>query len=321
MTTAYTPDEGSPHSAAGAACPPSDASVPSRPLLSIVIPAYNERQRLPRSLKAVRRYLDRQPYPAEVIVVDDGSGDDTAQLVAHRAQHWRALRLIHTPHRGKGGAVRAGLLAARGEYTFICDADFSMPVTEIAKFLPPHLAHPEVAIAVREGPDARRYGEPYHRHLMGRVYNAVVKTFALPGIQDSQCGFKLIRTDIAQRLAAAQTLDGWGFDVELLFLARRWGHRIDEIGIDWYYAPSSRISPLRDALSMTRDVLRVRRNARRGLYDASAQDPARDDAPATADAAAERPSAPIKQASWRPSGGATASPAMPTTPTRERTAR
>jgi dolichyl-phosphate beta-glucosyltransferase len=298
---------------------PQDAGPHDVPLLTIVIPAYNERQRLPRSLKALRRYLDQQPFAAEVIVVDDGSGDGTAQFVAHRALHWRALRPIRTPHRGKGGAVRAGLLAARGAYTFICDADFSMPVAEIAKFLPPHLPHPEVAIAVREGPDAHRYGEPYHRHLMGRAYNAVVKTFALPGIQDSQCGFKLIRTDIAKRLAAAQTLDGWGFDVELLFLARRWGYRIDEIGIDWYYAPSSRISPLRDALSMTRDVLRVRRNARRGLYDAPPD--ARDESPNPADAALDRPSAPVTRPSWPPPAQVAASRATPATPARERTAR
>ena len=195
-----------------------------------------------------------------------------------------------------------------------------MPVTEIAKFLPPHLPDPEVAIAVREGPDAHRYGEPYHRHLMGRVFNAVVKTFALPGIQDSQCGFKLIRTDIAQRLAAAQTLDGWGFDVELLYLARRWGHRIDEIGIDWYYAPSSRISPIRDALSMTRDVLRVRRNARRGLYDAPAKPRPRRSAQ---DGGCRRAplGSPSSSHQWQQSERAAASPAMPATPARERTAR
>ncbi len=298
---------------------PQDSASAEEPalLLSIVIPAYNERQRLPHSLKVVRKYLARQSFAAEVIVVDDGSGDGTAELVEHRAMHWRALRLIRTAHQGKGGAVRAGLLAARGVYSFICDADFSMPVTEIAKFLPPQLADPELAIAVREGPEAHRYGEPYFRHVMGRIYNAVVRTLALPGIQDSQCGFKLIRSDIARRLAAAQTLDGWGFDVELLYLARRWGYQIAEIGINWYYAPSSRISPLRDALSMTRDVLRVRRNARAGVYErpsGSAASAAGDGSPAVAPAPVSEPR-PLR------SERMAASRAMPATPARGRTAR
>jgi dolichyl-phosphate beta-glucosyltransferase len=235
-------------------------------LLSLVIPAYNERPRLPHTLRILRKYLTRQHLAAEVIVVDDGSTDGTAEVVAHRVRYWPALHLIRCEHRGKGGAVRAGLLVARGRYTFICDADFSMPISELPKFLPPHLLDPEIAIAVREGPNAHRHGEPLHRHLMGRIFNAVVRALVLPGIQDSQCGFKLMRTDIAKRLARAQTLDGWGFDVELLYLAQRWGYRIAEVGINWYYAPSSRISPLRDSWSMTRDVLAVRRNARAGRY-------------------------------------------------------
>jgi glycosyltransferase involved in cell wall biosynthesis len=238
------------------------------PLLSLVIPAYNERERMPRTLRAMRRYLAESTITAEVIVVDDGSTDGTPDLAERRAQRWPALRVLRMTHRGKGHAVREGLLAAQGRYTMFCDADLSMPIAELSKFLPPDRVDGEVVIASREAAGAHRYGEPLRRHLMGRAFNLLVRALALPGIQDSQCGFKCFRTDIARRLAAAQTLDGWGFDVELLYIARRWGYRVVEVGVNWYYAPSSRISPLRDSWHMARDVYAVRRNSRAGRYDA-----------------------------------------------------
>ena len=236
------------------------------PLLSLILPAYNEERRLPRTLRSIRRFLATQPYQAEVIVVDDGSGDDTAKLVARRATRWSALRLVTTPHRGKGHAVRAGLLVSRGAYCFLCDADLSMPIAELSKFVPPRRDTDVIVIGSREAPGARRYGEPHHRHVMGRVFNLLVRLLALPGIQDSQCGFKCLPGGLARRLADAMTIEGWGFDVELLYVARLWGCRIVEEPIDWYYAPSSRIHALRDSWRMTCEVMRVRRNARRGLY-------------------------------------------------------
>lgn len=251
------------------------------PLLSLILPAYNEERRLPRTLRSIRRFLATQPYEAEVIVVDDGSDDDTAKLVARRAIRWPALRLVSTPHRGKGHAVRAGLLASRGDICFLCDADLSMPIDELSKFVPIRHADQTIVIGSREAPGARRYGEPAHRHLMGRVFNALVRLLALPGIQDSQCGFKCLPGDLARRLATAMTIDGWGFDVELLYVARRWGCLVVEEPIDWYYAPSSRIHPLRDSWLMTREVMRVRRNARHGLY-ARPETPAPELAVATA---------------------------------------
>jgi hypothetical protein len=236
------------------------------PFLSLVIPAYNESERLPVALDAVKAYLVRQPYTAEVLVVDDGSADGTPALVKARSEAWPALRLIEAPHRGKGHAVKLGLLESRGRYTFFCDADFSMPVEEIAKFLPDALGDFDVAIASREGPGAHRYGEPIYRHLMGRVFNTFVRWAVLPGIQDTQCGFKCLRGELARQLASIQTVDGWGFDVELLCAARLWGCQIIEVPIDWHHSASSRIHPLRDSWQMARESLAVRRNARRGRY-------------------------------------------------------
>ncbi len=226
-------------------------------------------ERWPKSLRELRAFLDRQPYAAEVIVVDDGSSDATADLVREAAQRWPALRLLQTPQSGKGHAVRQGLLAARGVYSFFCDADFSMPVSQIPKFLPPQLTNVDIAIATREGPGARRFGEPLRRHIMGRIYNALVRALALPGIQDSQCGFKCLRADIGRQLAAVQTINDFGFDVELLYVARQWGYRIVEIPVDWYYSPSPNIHALRDSWRMTRDLLTVRRLARAGHYHAA----------------------------------------------------
>ncbi|MGH2484542.1 MAG: glycosyltransferase [Ktedonobacterales bacterium] len=238
----------------------------SAPLLSLILPAYNEEGRLPHTLRAIRRFLAEQPYAAEVIVVDDGSADATAALVERRALRWPKLRLVRTPHRGKWSAVRAGLLASRGAYCFLCDADLSMPISELVKFIPPQETDGAVVIASREALGAHRYHEPSHRHVLGRVFNALVRALALPGVQDSQCGFKCLPGGLSRRLAAAMTIDGWGFDVELLYVARLWGHRIVETPIAWHYAPSSRIHPLRDSWRMTREVMRVRRNARLGLY-------------------------------------------------------
>jgi dolichyl-phosphate beta-glucosyltransferase len=238
------------------------------PFLSIVIPAFNEAARLGESLDAMESYLARQPYAAEVLVVDDGSTDGTADLVRARAETWTALRLVEGPHRGKGHAVKVGLLATTGEYTFLCDADLSMPIAELAKFLPEGMDGCDVAIASREGPGAHRYGEPLYRHVMGRVFNAFVRWTLLAGIQDSQCGFKCLRGDLARRLAELQTVEGWGFDVELLCVARLWGRRIVEVPIDWYFSPSSRINPLSDSWRMVREVLAVRRNALSGRYAA-----------------------------------------------------
>jgi dolichyl-phosphate beta-glucosyltransferase len=236
------------------------------PFLSLVIPAFNEAARLPGTLDTLSAYLSAQHYAAEVLVIDDGSTDGTAACARARADKWPALRLICAPHRGKGHAIKLGMLAAAGQYVFLCDADLAMPITELAKLLPGPGQDVEIAIGSREGVGAHRYDEPLYRHLMGRAFNLLVRWLVLPEIQDSQCGFKCLRGDLAHRLAEIQTIDGWGFDVELLYAARLWGAYIVEVPIAWYYVPSSRIHPVLDSWRMTRDVLRVRLNAHRGVY-------------------------------------------------------
>lgn len=238
------------------------------PLLSIIIPAYNEARRLPTTLPQVITFVEAQDVPLDILVVDNGSTDRTAEIAREFAAQHPCVTVLSQPTRGKGAAVRKGMLEGRGEYLFICDADLAMPIEELGKFLPSTLGEYDIAIASREAPGAVRYDEPWYRHLMGRVFNLAVRLLAVPGIQDTQCGFKSFRRDVARDLIAVQTLDGWAFDVELLHVAGRRGYRIVEVPIHWYYGANSRISPFRDSWNMLWDVLRIRRNGRAGLYDA-----------------------------------------------------
>ncbi len=236
-------------------------------MLSIIIPAHNEEHRLPPSLNKIIAFLERQPYAAEIIVVENGSVDRTAQVVRDFAATHSNVVLIQEARRGKGVAVRRGMLAARGEYRFICDADLSMPIEELAKFLPPALDGYDVAIASREAPGARRYNEPVYRHLMGRIFTTIVKLLAVRGFEDTQCGFKCFRAAAARDLFSVQRLNGMSFDVEALFIAQRRGYTIVEVPISWYFSAESRVRLIDDSLRMVGELLQVRRNWRRGVYD------------------------------------------------------
>jgi glycosyltransferase involved in cell wall biosynthesis len=234
--------------------------------LSVVIPAYNEERRLGATLDQICGFLCGQPWHWEVRVVDDGSQDRTAAIVEAAAAREPRVRVQREPHRGKGGAVKAGLLTAEGQYRFICDADLSMPIAEIRRFLPPALTGFAVAIGSREGVAARRIGEPMHRHLMGRMFNLGVRWLTLPGIQDSQCGFKMFTADAVRAIFPQVTVDGWAFDVEVLTIARVRGLRVVEVPIEWHYRRESQINMVRDGFAMLREVLRIRARAMRGLY-------------------------------------------------------
>ncbi len=235
-------------------------------LLSLIIPAYNEEHRLPKTLEKVLHFIQQQAYPAEILVVENGSTDRTAEIVRTFARHCPNLFLLSEAAPGKGNAVRRGMLAAQGEFRFMADADLSMPIEEVNRFLPPQLTDFDIAIASREAPGAIRYDEPAFRHYGGRVINTLIRLMALPGLNDTQCGFKCFRADVAEDLFRHQTLTGWSFDIELLYIARTRGYRIVELPIPWYYRAESKINPLQDALRMAKDILVIRKNARLGKY-------------------------------------------------------
>ena len=234
--------------------------------LSIVIPAYNEARRLGGTIETVVAALRGAPWTWEVRVVDDGSLDQTVALAQQYADAEPRVVVQREPHRGKGGAVKAGLLAATGAYRFICDADLSMPIAELHRFLPPALEGFDVAIGSREGKGARRVGEPLYRHLMGRLFNTAVQRLALPGIEDSQCGFKMFTAEAVQAIFPQVTVDGWAFDVEALTIARVRGLRIVEVPIEWHYRDESQVSMLRDGPVMIRELVRIRWRAFTGIY-------------------------------------------------------
>ena len=242
--------------------------------LSVIIPAHNEERRLPPTLKAVDAYLEKQTYDSEIVVVENGSQDLTAVVTeAFAADHPR-VRLLREHGRGKGLAVRRGMLEGLGAHRFICDADLSMPIEELAKFVPPAVTGCDVAIGSREVAGSRRFNEPPYRHIQGRVFSNLVKLFALPGFEDTQCGFKCFSAQAAEDVFSVQRFDGMSFDVEVLYIAVQRGYCVREIPIDWYYRAESRVNPIADPLRMLRDILRIRRNWRQGLYDPPSTDPA-----------------------------------------------
>jgi glycosyltransferase involved in cell wall biosynthesis len=239
------------------------------PLLSIIIPAHNEERRLPHTLEQVFDFLGKQGYTSEVVVVENGSTDRTLEIAREHAGRHSNLRVIHTDELGKGRAVRLGMLAAGGEFRFMCDADLSMPIEQVNRFLPPAVTEFDVAIGSREVKGSARYDEPAHRHLGGRFINLLIRLLILPPLQDTQCGFKCFRGTVAENLFKDQTMIGWSFDIEVLFMAYQRGYRVLEIPIDWYYRSESKVSAVRDALRMISDIFRIRTNDRRGLYDAN----------------------------------------------------
>ncbi len=238
----------------------------NKPYLSIIIPAYNEEDRLPRTLPQVVHFIEAQSYGVEVIIVNNNSQDETRQIADKLAAEKPYIWVLDEPTQGKGAAVRTGMLAGKGEYLFIADADLSMPITEVVKFLPPQIEPYDVAIGSREVEGAKRFDEPLYRHVMGRVFNMIVRVLAVSGFHDTQAGFKCFHHEHVQEILERQTIDGWAFDVEMLYIAQQLGQKIVEVPINWHYRPNSRVNPLQDSYNMFVEVWGIRKKGKMGEY-------------------------------------------------------
>lgn len=238
------------------------------PFVSLVIPAYNEDARIIPTLEKVVAYLSRQPYSWEVLVVDDGSTDETAMLVGSWAATHAGVRLETIPHEGKGSAVRHGMLAATGGYRFMCDADLAMPVDWLPAFLERMSEGYDIVIGSRQIAGAKRFDEPAVRHIMGRVFNWLIRLLTVRAFQDTQCGFKCFRGDAADDLFGSQRTRGFGFDVEILYLALKRKMHILEMPIHWYYQRASKVRAGVDSFLMMRDAALVRWRDLLGRYEA-----------------------------------------------------
>ena len=236
--------------------------------LSIVIPAYNESKRIPATLKQVLEYTASLGRAWEVLVVDDGSRDDTAAVVEEVCRHFPSVRLLRQiPNAGKGAAVRKGMLEARGERVLFTDADLSAPIEEAPRLFEALDQGFDVAIGSRA---LRREWIGVHqsarREAAGRIFNFLIRMLTGLNFRDTQCGFKAFRREAARAIFAAQKIDGWGFDVELLYLARKFGFRSQEVAVHWNHSEASKINPLGDGLRMAAEVLKIRWNDLRGRY-------------------------------------------------------
>ena len=246
--------------------------------ISIVIPAYNEQGRIEGSLRKIKAFFDERAYDYEIIVSDDGSKDKTLEIVKKFQESWPELKALNNLHKGKAPAIISGINSAQGEFVLFTDVDLSVDIGELPKLL--YAVEDrgyDVAIASREGKGAKRIDEPTIRHVMGRVFNYLVQLVILPGINDTQCGFKLFRTSSAIEIfkhTLLYSLDDEvisggkvsAFDVEILYLAKRMGLKIKEVPVVWIYQDESKVHNIKDSYYNAKDVLVVRLNSLLGKY-------------------------------------------------------
>jgi dolichyl-phosphate beta-glucosyltransferase len=240
-----------------------------RPTYSIIIPAYNEGARLGATLQQVLAYLSERAWDAEVIVVDDGSRDNTAAIVLGYAEKDPRLKLLQNPgNRGKGYSVKNGMLHAQGEISLFSDADLSSPIEEATKLLAAIAAGADVAIGSRwVRTDLQTQRQPLYRQLFGRIFNLLLRITLGLNFKDTQCGFKAFTRRATQTIFPLQRIERWGFDPELLYIARKFDFKVVEVPVSWAHREGTRISPLRDGPKMFLEMLKILWNALRGRYN------------------------------------------------------
>ena len=238
------------------------------PVYSIVIPAYNEAARIEATLDRVLAYIAEQKWEAEVLVVNDGSSDATRDIVQRYAAAHRCLRLIENPgNRGKGFSVRNGMLQAQGELLLFSDADLASPIEESEKLFAAIRAGAAVAVGSRWlDPSLQTVRQPFYRRVLGRIFNLALRLILRLNLKDTQCGFKAFTREAARAVFSQQSIERWGFDPELLYLARHLGFRIEEVPVRWSHRDNTKIHPIRDGLQMFWEILRIRGYALRGRY-------------------------------------------------------
>ena len=245
---------------------------------SIVIPAYNEADKIISSLTQVLNFMKSYSGAFEVIVVDDGSTDKTVETVRDYAKENLEISVISNSHKGKAVALITGVNEAKGDYIYLADADFSSPISELKKLsIWMKDQDFDIVIASREGTGANRIGEPLYRHIIGRIFNYIVQALALPGINDSQCGFKLFKSKAAKEIFSRLKVYGeqnkeikesffGALDVEVLYLGRKFGYKIKEVGVTWTHVRTTRLNLFSNATKMVRDIVRIRIYDLKGAY-------------------------------------------------------
>lgn len=226
--------------------------------LSIVIPAFNEEKRLPLSLRKILDFFEKRSETTEIIVVDDGSTDSTVEVIQNQFPQVRVLQL--EKNYGKGAAIRLGMLSSKGNYILFCDADLSTPIYEIDKLIPKLNDGYDIAIGSRAiDPSLIKLHQPFYREFMGKTFNKIVQLFTISGIKDTQCGFKMFKNAVAYELFSKSKINGFSFDVEILFLARKSNYKIAEVPVEWYNDSKTKVNPIIDSTKMLIEIFQIRK--------------------------------------------------------------